>query len=98
MHISAILNEINGLSMEEQRFIAKEITRSLDKERFVQQRAELDRQDIEIINKNADRLNEEAMDVLAFQWNKMEYDKYILVDYENVQGINMDMLNEKSKW
>jgi hypothetical protein len=33
MQVSAILNEINGLSMEEQRFIAKEITRSLDQER-----------------------------------------------------------------
>jgi hypothetical protein len=83
--------------MEEQRFIAKEITRPLDKERFVQKRAELDRRDIEIINKNADRLNEEAMDVQAFQRNKMEYDTYILVDYENVQDINMDMLNEKTK-
>lgn len=72
LHIKAvyeqgILRPVNPLNLPEGERVELALISSPEVERQLSSQAERDAWELESINRNADRLNEEAMDVLKYQ-------------------------------
>lgn len=72
MHIKAVyeqgfLRPVNPLNLPEGEQVELTLVPSSEAEAKRLSKAESDAREMEIINRNADRLNEEAMDVLKYQ-------------------------------
>lgn len=57
------IDQMTGPGMNRSRFIEEAVLTHLERQR----REQRDRRDLEIINRNAERLNQEAEDVLPYQ-------------------------------
>lgn len=62
-----VLRPVNPLNLTEGEHVELNLVTALEAEAKKLSKAERDAREIEIINRNADRLNEEAMDVLQYQ-------------------------------